>query len=106
MADQTKRREAVVFSADPGGLTDAQVKHLQDTFGLKMGARSSVDAVNRALADLVAAQDFDRTNPGYDRIFDRTAGTRGDASVINPVQLEDRIRSVADSIINERTGNK
>jgi hypothetical protein len=102
MADD---QDAVVFSADASKLSDDQVKQLQDKFGLKLAVRSRADAVTSALNKLanVAVQDFDRTNPGYERIFDRTAGKENIAqSVINPVDLETHVRNVAERIMKER----
>jgi hypothetical protein len=98
-------KESVVFSADAAALTADQIKDLQQRFGLKLAVRSRSDAVASALNRLgnVAVQDFDRTNPGYERIFDRTAGMDDIRNqVINPVDLETHVRSVTERIMRER----
>jgi hypothetical protein len=53
----------------------------------------------------VAVQDFDRTNPGYERIFDRTAGLEDIRNqVIQPVDLEAHVRNIAERVIREQPG--
>ena len=95
-----------VFSVPAGTLSDMQVKDLQDKFGLKLHLQARSDALNTVLGRIgdVAVQNFDRTNPGYERIFDRTGDNNSLASqVINPVELEDRIRGMAQRVLNEKT---
>jgi hypothetical protein len=97
--------EKQVFSVDAGKLSDAHVKELQDKFGLKLHLQARSDAVSKVLGRIgdVAVQDFDRTNPGYERVFDRTGGLSDQkAQVINPVDIEDKVRGVADRILQER----
>ena len=100
--------ESVVFSAPAAALSEAQIKDLQDKFGLKLNVRSRTDAVTSALNRLgnVAVQDFDRTNPGYERIFDRTVGMDDMRNqVINPVDLETHVRNIAERVIREQPGH-
>ncbi|WP_443749955.1 hypothetical protein [Asticcacaulis solisilvae] len=94
-----------VFSVPAGKLNDTQVKELQDKFGLKLHLQARSDALNTVLGRIgdVAVQNFDRTNPGYERIFDRTGDNNSLASqVINPVELEDRIRGIAQRVMTEK----
>jgi hypothetical protein len=104
MADS---KETAVFAADVAALSDSQIKELQDKFGLKLQVRARADALAKVLGRIgeVAVQNFDRTNPGYERSFDRTADL-GDpfSRIINPVDLEDRISGLADRLMRERVG--
>jgi hypothetical protein len=97
--------DAVVFSGDAASLSDDTIRELQDKFGLKLQVRSSHDAIASALNRLgeVAVQNFDRTNPSYGRVFDRTGAIENIRDqVINPVELENQIRRVAENVIRNR----
>ena len=84
--------DLTVFTAPATGLNDAAIKELKDKYGLDMRVRSSSSVVNSVLkvADDVVA--YDRTNPGYDRVYDKDPNTRHQlaAELINPV---DRVSS-------------
>ena len=101
MADEKKK---AIFSVEAGKLSDVQLNELQTKFGLQLHLEARSDALSKVLGRIgdVMVQNFDRTNPGYDRVFDRTGGAEERAgNVINPVDLEDRIRGVADRILSE-----
>jgi hypothetical protein len=98
--------EQVVFTGDASTLNDAQIKELQQKFGLKLSVRSTRDAISAALGRIgdAAVQNFDRVNPSYGRVFDRTGDSVGDLKnqVINPVELEAHVREVAERVLRER----
>jgi hypothetical protein len=109
MPDPKKTDETAVFTGKAANLTDAHLKELQSKFGLQLHVKSSADAVSKALGKLgeAAVQNFDRTNPGYERSFDRT-GDSGleQQAVIDPVDLEQKVRTIATKVINERGKTK
>jgi hypothetical protein len=75
--DQPKGpNDLTVFTAPGTGLDDSTIKELKDKYGLDMRVRSSSAVVNSILkvADDVVA--YDRTNPGYDRVYDKDPNTR------------------------------
>lgn len=109
MADTKKTQDTAVFTGKTASLTDAHLKELQDKFGLHLHVKSSADAVTKALGKLgeAAVQNFDRTNPGYERSFDRTGdSTIEHQAVIDPVDLENKVRTIATKVISERGGTK
>ena len=94
-----------VFSVDAGKLSDDNLKELQDKFGMQLHVQARADAVSKALGRIgdAAVQNFDRTNPGYERVFDRTGGlTDHQQQVNNPVDLEDKGRGLTERILKER----
>jgi hypothetical protein len=105
----TKTQDTAVFTGKTANLTDAHLKELQDKFGLQLHVKSSADSVSKALGKLgeAAVQNFDRTNPGYERTFDRT-GESGleHQAVIDPVELENKVRTIATKVVSERGGKK
>ena len=109
MPEPKKPQDTAVFTANAAKLTDAHLKELQSKFGLKLHVKSSADAVSKALGKLgeVAVQNFDRTNPGYERSFDRTGDSVIEhGSVIDPVDLEHKVRTIATKVISERGGTR
>ena len=103
MADNDKK-ETVVFSGDAGALSDAHIHELQTKYGLQLKVRSSAESVAKALGKVgeAAIQYFDRVNPGYERVFDRTGPADEASKVINPVDLEHHIRGVAEKVLAGR----
>ena len=104
----TKGQDVAVFSGKTAHLTESQLKELQNKFGLTLHVKSNAEAVNKALGKLgeVAVQNFDRTNPGYDRGFDRTGESGLEKMAIDPVELETKVKTIASKILSERGGNK
>ncbi|WP_437755184.1 hypothetical protein [Sorangium sp. So ce1389] len=86
-------KNVAVFSVDEEQLTTDKIQELKDKFGLEIRIRStstSIDKLlNRVASDVVA---YDRTHPGYDRIYDRdpNAADVGGA-VINPADIATNI---------------
>jgi hypothetical protein len=106
MADQSKGspNDLTVFTASSTGLNDAAVKELKENYGLDMRVRSSSAIVNSVLkvADDVVA--YDRTNPGYDRVYDKDPNTRSQfgGEFINPAErVSGEISNVAASAKNQ-----
>jgi hypothetical protein len=87
--ERAPREEVVVFTGDPKGITEDAIKELQDKFGLEVKVRSSVSAIDSLIARAVDVVAYDRTHPGYDRVYDRdpNAGHLSIASRINPAEL-------------------
>lgn len=109
MPDPNEKQHDVVFTGASANLSDAHIKELQDKFGLKLQVKSNSDAVTRAIGKLgdAAVQNFDKTNPGYDRIFDRTGDSGLEhQAVIDPVELETKVRTIANKVLQERGGPK
>jgi hypothetical protein len=103
MSDKDKT-ETVVFSGDASALTEAHINELQTKYGLQLKVRSTAGSVAKALGKIgdAAVQYFDRVNPGYERTFDRTGPADEASKVINPVELETHVRSVAEKVLATR----
>lgn len=97
MSDQTPSQagdtgtpHALVFSS-PGPLSQETLTHLQTNFGLQL--KSSSPAVGRQIgkpAD-VAVVFFDKSSPGFDKVFDKTSPDISGIDVINPADLHRRV---------------
>jgi hypothetical protein len=86
MADdlnRVKREEKLILSADAASLSPEQLKELQEKFGLSVRVRSSVESVDKLINKIADASSYDRTYPGYDRSYDKTALTGRE---INPIE--------------------
>ena len=96
--------ETAVFSAPASALSDDQVKELQDRFGLQLHVRASNEAVKSALGRIgdAAVQSFDRTNPSYGRVYDKSSAGDIRDQVVNPVELESKIRDIVGRMGRER----
>lgn len=90
MADEEnriKRVEKLVISADSASLSDAQLKELQEKYGLNVRVRSDVAAVDKLINKIDLASSYDRTFPGYDRSYDKDPDVNSLlGQVINPIQ--------------------
>jgi hypothetical protein len=88
--------EAVVFTAGAAKLDDATIARLRDEYGLELRVRSSHAAVSDALRGIgdVAVVYFDKTSPGYDKVFDKTSPGSQVMDVVNPVDLAVRVQDI------------
>jgi hypothetical protein len=89
------RVDSVVFSA-AANLDEATVQRLKDEFGLELKVRASravIDNVLNRIGD-VAVVYFDKSYPGFDKVFDKTSPGSEVIDVINPVELHGRIRDI------------
>ncbi len=66
-----KRLNVAVLSGDAGKLTDAHIKDLREKFGLEIRIRSESAAVNKLISRIDLASSYDRTHPGYGRVYDK-----------------------------------
>jgi hypothetical protein len=102
---RSQQKSALVFSAPATALTDAQIAELQSKYGVTLHLQSTANAVTAALGRLAddGVQLFDKTNPGYDRVYDKQ-GISADPmqQVINPVDLQTTIEGIASKIVNDR----
>jgi hypothetical protein len=86
----TSTPHALVFSS-PGPLSQETLNHLQTNFGLQL--KSSSAAVGQQLGRIgdVAVVFFDKSSPGFDKVFDKTSPDIGGIDVINPADLHARV---------------
>lgn len=89
------RQPAVVFTASADKISDVQIAELKQKYGLDLRIRSHVAAIDGALASINEASGYDRTHPGYDRSYDKSADFRPqerEAEVVNPVIANKQVR--------------
>jgi hypothetical protein len=106
---RTNQKGALVFSAPAASLTDAQISELQNKYGVTLHLQSTANAVNSAIAKLAddGVQTFDKTQPGYDRVYDKQGSSFDNPmqQVINPVDLQSTIEGIASQVVSEQTGS-
>jgi hypothetical protein len=96
MADQperAKRQDVVVFTADATGITNETMTQLKEKYGLEIRVRSSLAAVDGLLARSVDVVAYDRTYPGYGRVYDRDPNT-GRFSFVTRVNPAERLQEL------------
>src|SRR5476651_2076149 len=81
---------ALVFSS-PGPLSPDVLTQLQTNFGLEL--KSSAAVVGAQLGKLgdAAVVFFDKSSPGFDKVFDKTSPSDAGIDVINPADLHARL---------------
>jgi hypothetical protein len=93
------RMDSVVFAA-PANLDEATVQRLKDEFGLDLRVRASRAVIDNVLDRIgdVAVVYFDKSYPGFDKVFDKTSPGSEVMDVINPVDLRNRINDIESRI--------
>jgi hypothetical protein len=109
MADETASEagdssasHALVFSA-PGPLTQEALTKLQATYGLQL--RSSSAAVSSQMSKVAeeGVVFFDKSNPGFDKTFDKTSPDGAGVDVINPADLHARLSVLENHVAQLKT---
>jgi hypothetical protein len=112
MADQTTPAagdkgtpHALVFSS-PGPLSPDVLNQLKANFGLEL--KSSAAGVGAQLGKLgdVAVVFFDKSSPGFDKVFDKTSPSDVGIDVINPADLHARLSVLENHVAQLRTTPK
>jgi len=93
MPDQSKQTEVALFTSSARGINEEQLADLKAKFGIDLKIRSSSDVVDKAIRQADQKKDYDRTNPGYDRYYDKNFESKvaqGTDIAINPDALTER----------------
>jgi hypothetical protein len=101
-AGDTSASHSLVFSA-PGPLTPEALTQLQAKFGLQL--RSSSAAVSSQMSKVAeeGVVFFDKSNPGFDKTFDKTSPDLGGVDVINPADLHARLSVLENHVAQLKT---
>jgi hypothetical protein len=84
-------------------LSSDVLSQLQTNFGLQL--KSSSPAVSSQLGTIgdVAVVFFDKSSPGFDKVFDKTSPDVGGIDVINPADLHARLSVLENHVAQLRT---
>jgi hypothetical protein len=94
---------SLVFSS-PTPVHSDTLKEIQDKYGLQL--RSSSTAVNSQIkpGGDVAVVYFDKSSPGFDKVFDKTSPNQPGWDYIDPASLQSRLTQVEQNIQNQGGG--